>query len=66
MSRADGTLDEKLLNVLACPLCKAGVKKLDENTLVCNQCGKKYEVKDGVPHMLVTEEEIKNHGSKNV
>ena len=47
------TLDEKLLKALACPVCKVGVKKINDCLLSCTKCGRKYPIIDGVPQMLV-------------
>jgi len=49
-------IDKELLEVLACPACKADVE-LQENKIVCKQCGKKYPVRDGVPIMIIDEAE---------
>ncbi len=49
-------VDQSLLDILACPACKADVK-LVEDKIICQKCGKKYPVKDGVPVMLVDEAE---------
>ncbi|MDD5465290.1 MAG: Trm112 family protein [Candidatus Omnitrophica bacterium] len=47
-------IDKELLDILACPVCKADVK-LTGNKIVCRKCGKKYPVRDGIPVMLVDE-----------
>ena len=47
-------IDKELLDVLACPACKADIE-LRENKIVCKKCGKKYPVRDGVPVMLIDE-----------
>ena len=49
-------MDEALLEILACPACKADVK-LQNEKIVCTQCGRKYPIKDGIPIMLVDEAE---------
>lgn len=49
-------IDKELLDILACPACKAGVE-LKDNKIVCKKCGKKYPIKDGVPVMLIDEAE---------
>ena len=49
-------VDEELLKILACPVCKADVV-LKDNKIVCTQCGRKYPVRDGIPIMLVDEAE---------
>ena len=50
-------LDERLRSILVCPRCKG---RLDHRTgpdesLDCPACGLRYEVKDGIPIMLVDE-----------
>ncbi|MGQ9524603.1 MAG: Trm112 family protein [Armatimonadota bacterium] len=49
-----GTLDPKLLEILACPVCKTEVK-LKQDRLVCVTCRRAYPVRDGIPIMLVDE-----------
>ena len=49
-------IDEKLLEILACPLCKTAVKLQDER-LVCVKCGRSYPIREGIPVMLVEEAE---------
>jgi uncharacterized protein YbaR (Trm112 family) len=49
-------IDKGLLDILACPACKADVE-LKDNKIVCKKCGKKYPIKDGIPVMLVDEAE---------
>ena len=50
-------IDPKLLEILACPLCKTEVKPEGER-LVCVQCARRYPVRDGIPVMLVEEAEL--------
>lgn len=51
-------IDEKLLEILACPVCKKSVQYEKENEkLACEHCGLKYPVKDGIPVMLESEAE---------
>lgn len=50
-------IDKELLNILACPLCKTGVR-LDGDRLVCTKCGRRYPIKDDIPVMLVEEAEV--------
>lgn len=45
-------IDPELLAVLACPVCKTPVR-LDGNELVCDTCGRRYQIEDGIPIMLV-------------
>jgi uncharacterized protein YbaR (Trm112 family) len=49
-------IDPKLLEILACPLCKTEVK-LQGDRLVCVQCGRRYPIREGIPVMLVEEAE---------
>ena len=49
-------LDKELLDILACPACRADVR-LEGDRLVCTSCGKRYPVRDGIPIMLVEEAE---------
>ena len=49
-------IDPKLLEILACPVCKTAVR-LDGERLVCTQCGRRYPIRDGIPVMLVEEAE---------
>jgi len=49
-------ISDKLLEILACPKCKKGVR-LDEQAraLICDRCLLMYEIRDGIPIMLVEE-----------
>ncbi len=49
-------VNKELLDILACPNCKGDVH-LDEvgSGLVCDHCKLLYEVRDGIPIMLVEE-----------
>ena len=47
-------IDKELLEILACPACKADVQLKDEK-IVCVKCGRKYPIKDGIPIMLIEE-----------
>ena len=49
-------IDKELLDILACPACKADVE-LRDNKIVCKKCGKKYPVREGIPVMLIDEAE---------
>ncbi len=57
-------IDEKLLEILACPKCKGDIKlKEDESGLVCETCRLVYPIKDEIPIMLL--EEAKSFGETN-
>jgi uncharacterized protein len=49
-------LDPELLEILACPACRAGLA-VDESAgeLVCTGCGLAYPVRDDIPVLLVDE-----------
>lgn len=47
-------IDPHLLEILACPACKAAVRE-DADRLICTGCGRTYPVRDGIPVMLVDE-----------
>lgn len=49
-------IDPKLLEILACPVCKTAVQ-LQEDRLVCARCGRRYPIRDGIPVMLIEEAE---------
>ena len=52
-------LDEKLLEILACPNCHGDVEYLPgESVIVCRgTCGLRYPVRDDIPVMLIDEAE---------
>lgn len=46
-------MDPKLLDILACPLCKSPLKHDQENNeLICKADGLAFPVRDGIPVML--------------
>lgn len=49
-------INKELLEILACPKCK-GELRLDEaeTGLICERCRLLYEIKDGIPIMLIEE-----------
>ena len=50
------SIDPKLLEILACPECKAEIELLpDEAGLKCQECQRIYPIRDGIPVMLVEE-----------
>jgi hypothetical protein len=49
-------IDKKLLDILACPVCKGDIFE-DKEELVCVKCKRRYPVIEGIPIML--EEEAK-------
>jgi len=49
-------IDQELLDILACPICKSAVA-LRDNKIVCVNCKRKYPIRDGIPIMLIEEAE---------
>jgi uncharacterized protein len=51
-------IDKELLEILACPKCKAEVK-LEGDRIICTnpQCGLRYPIHDGIPVMLIDQAE---------
>ena len=47
-------VSKELLEILACPACKTPVR-LDDTFIVCDACGRRYPVRDGIPVMLIEE-----------
>ncbi len=50
-------IDKELLEILACPLCRTEVK-LENDKIVCTNCGRRYPIKDDIPVMLIDEAEL--------
>ncbi|MDH4321467.1 MAG: Trm112 family protein [Desulfobulbaceae bacterium] len=49
-------LNKDLLDILACPKCKGPVKlTTQEDGLICDACRLLYEIRDGIPVMLIDE-----------
>ncbi len=52
-------IDQRILNILACPLCKADIKLTsDEKGLKCIKCHRVYPIREGIPVMLIEEATI--------
>ncbi|MBI2487240.1 MAG: Trm112 family protein [Deltaproteobacteria bacterium] len=49
-------IDEKLLEILACPKCKGDIRlSEDQAGLICDRCKLLYPIKDDIPIMLIEE-----------
>lgn len=49
-------MDKKLLDILACPICKGPlIYKKDQNELICKIDRLAYQVRDDIPVMLESE-----------
>jgi uncharacterized protein YbaR (Trm112 family) len=52
-------IDAKLLEILACPDCKAPVVEAHESLCCTNrECRRRYAISDGIPVMLVEESTV--------
>ncbi len=47
-------MDERLLAVLGCPFDNAELKLIG-GRLICTECGQVFQIKDGIPQMLITD-----------
>ncbi len=51
-------LDQRLLEILACPKCKGELEyREDEDLLLCHACRLRYRIEDDIPIMLIDEAE---------
>ena len=49
-------VDKELLEILACPKCKGELELTnDQEGLICRACKLVYEIRDGIPIMLIDE-----------
>lgn len=49
-------IKQELLDIIACPKCKGPVRlNEDETGLICENCQLVYEIRDGIPIMLIDE-----------
>ncbi len=52
-------INQELLDILACPACKAEVKLTsDDQGLKCVSCHRVYPIRDDIPVMLIDEATI--------
>lgn len=52
-------IKSKIIDILACPLCKTDVKLTsDEKGLKCVKCHRVYPIKENIPVMLIDEASI--------
>ena len=62
-------IDERLLAILACPLCDdRPALRLEGDYLICTVCGHGFPIIDDIPHLLpedaIDKSEIGNRKSK--
>ena len=49
-------ISKDLLDILACPKCKGGIRLNDAGDgLICDACRLRYEIRDDIPIMLIEE-----------
>ncbi len=54
-------ISQELLEILACPACKAKVElKADGSGLKCVKCNRVYPIRDDIPVMLIDEATVEN------
>ena len=50
------TISKELLEILACPKCKGDIYLNEKKDgLICDHCRLLYEIRDGIPIMLIDE-----------
>lgn len=58
-------IDEKLLEILGCPLEDNRPRLRQEgNWLVCSSCGAKFPIQDGIPNLLPEAAVTKEHAKE--
>ena len=56
-------IDAKLLEILACPLCKTEVRLTQDGAgLLCGTCHRRYPIVDDIPIMLIEEATVEPGG----
>jgi uncharacterized protein YbaR (Trm112 family) len=51
-------LSQDLLEILACPQCKGGLRLTEkQDGLICEPCKLRYPIKEDIPIMLIDEAE---------
>ena len=52
-------ISQDLLDILRCPLNPSKTRlMLDEDHLICERCGLRFQIKDGFPVLVVEEAEL--------
>lgn len=56
-------IDPKLLEILACPMCKTEVRLTEDGRgLACATCKRRYPIVDDIPIMLIEEATVVPEG----
>ncbi|HZD45980.1 MAG TPA: Trm112 family protein [Acidobacteriaceae bacterium] len=45
-------IDEIALRLLVCPICHATLSSLDQDSVRCTGCERRYPIRDGLPVLL--------------
>lgn len=48
-------LDPRLLEILVCPKCRGELVLSEQPALVCDHCKLVYEIREGIPILLIDE-----------
>ena len=48
-------ISRELLDILACPVCKAPLAEAGADKLRCTSCRRTYPIRDGIPILLAEE-----------
>jgi LSD1 subclass zinc finger protein len=51
-------IDPKLLEILACPVCRKPLVLRGEDSLKCNECKRVFAIRNGIPILLEHEATI--------
>lgn len=55
-------IGKDLLKILACPDCRSGLKETGDKLLCTNPgCRRQYDVRNGIPIMLVEDSQVITH-----
>lgn len=59
-------ISEELLEILACPKCKGPVElTVSADGLICKSCRLLYEIREGIPVMLIDEAKKIENGQED-
>ena len=54
------SVDDKLLEILVCPACRGELSRV-EDALQCTDCDRIYQIRDGIPVLIVAEASRPTH-----
>jgi hypothetical protein len=60
------TIDPKLLEILACPVCKTEVRPTADGAgLLCGTCHRRYPIVEDIPIMIIEEATTESGGTSS-